>query len=68
MNELNIQVEEPTAADKGSVEGSLDVELAVQELRRGDICPECGRGRLDYDGLLNLACSECGFAVGGCFT
>lgn len=38
------------------------------ELRAGDLCPRCGKARLDYDGLLNLACPECGYALGGCFT
>jgi hypothetical protein len=36
-------------------------------LQSGDLCPGCGKTELDYDGLLNLSCSECGFAVsGGC--
>jgi hypothetical protein len=38
------------------------------ELHPGDICPECPQGRLDYDGMLNLSCSECGFSLSGCFT
>jgi uncharacterized protein (DUF983 family) len=38
------------------------------ELRAGDLCPRCRSARLDYDGLLNLACPQCGFAIGGCFT
>ncbi len=37
-------------------------------LRTGDICPQCLSGRIDYDGLLNLACSECGYSLSGCFT
>jgi uncharacterized protein (DUF983 family) len=36
--------------------------------RRGDRCPVCESGYLDYDGLLNLACQECGFSFTGCFT
>jgi hypothetical protein len=40
----------------------------AQEPRRGDACPKCGKGKLDYDGLLNLRCEACGFAVVGCFT
>lgn len=40
----------------------------VSELRVGDLCPKCFVGHLDYDGLLNLACPNCGFTVGGCFT
>jgi uncharacterized protein (DUF983 family) len=31
----------------------------------GDLCPKCGQGRLDYDGLLNLACPQCGYSLGG---
>ena len=40
----------------------------AQEPRRGDICPKCGKGKLDYDGMLNLCCEACGYAVVGCFT
>lgn len=36
--------------------------------RAGDLCPKCQRERLDYDGLLNLACPICGVVEGGCFT
>lgn len=57
-----------TESLKGTTEESVEPEPIVWEPRRGDICPICGRGRLDYDGLLNLACSECGYALGGCFT
>lgn len=38
------------------------------ELRSGDLCPQCEAEKLDYDGMLNLACPACGYAVGGCFT
>ncbi|MBN1536694.1 MAG: hypothetical protein JW908_08185 [Anaerolineales bacterium] len=39
-------------------------------LRRGDLCPQCGQGRMDYDGLLNLSCPQCGYTntTGGSFT
>ncbi|MFZ6018752.1 MAG: hypothetical protein ACOYXO_04010 [Chloroflexota bacterium] len=36
--------------------------------RPGKICPVCGLGIMDYDGLLNLVCPVCGFGEGGCFT
>lgn len=34
-------------------------------LRRGDVCPNCGEGRLDYNGLLNLECPLCRWALSG---
>lgn len=27
----------------------------------GDICPQCGQGKLDYNGLLELECPRCGY-------
>jgi len=38
------------------------------ELKPGDPCPVCLNGSLDYNGVLNLECSECGYTIGGCFT
>ncbi len=37
--------------------------------RAGQKCPRCRRGQLDYDGLLQLSCSACGYvAEGGIFS
>lgn len=41
---------------------------STHEVRAGDLCPKCKEERLDYDGLLNLTCPNCGYALGGCFT
>jgi uncharacterized protein (DUF983 family) len=30
-------------------------------LRMGDPCPQCGQGKLDYNGLLELECPRCGY-------
>ncbi|HSF82315.1 MAG TPA: hypothetical protein VLA49_13825 [Anaerolineales bacterium] len=60
-------------------DGPVEVEMMIlpgserparmaHELRSGERCPRCKRANLDYDGLLNLSCPECGYAVGGCFT
>jgi hypothetical protein len=38
------------------------------EPHAGDECPLCQQGRLDYDGLLNLACGRCGYTLSGGFT
>jgi len=38
------------------------------EIRFGSICPKCKKGKFDYDGMLNLVCSNCGYTSGGCFT
>jgi hypothetical protein len=37
-------------------------------VRVGDICPRCQNERLDYNGMLNLVCPNCGVIEGGCFT
>lgn len=39
-----------------------------QDLKPKDLCPHCQQGQLDYDGLLNLCCDQCGFILAGCFT
>jgi len=37
--------------------------------RVGGRCPQCEKGRLDYDGTLQLVCPNCGYvAAGGGFT
>lgn len=38
---------------------------SVKELRVGDLCPKCHMGHLDYDGVLNLACGNCGYVLSG---
>ena len=43
-------------------------DIALGLLHAGDTCPVCQKGVLDYDGMLNLSCQECGFSIGGCFT
>jgi len=40
-----------------------------EPLRRGSVCPQCGLGTLDYNGMLQLECHACGFVngeAGGC--
>jgi uncharacterized protein (DUF983 family) len=33
----------------------------IPQLHQGDLCPQCGRDKLDYNGLLELECPVCGF-------
>lgn len=42
--------------------------LIPHDLNEGDPCPLCGKGRLSYNGLLNLVCDQCGFELGGAHT
>lgn len=39
-----------------------------KHLHPGDICPNCGIGRIHYNTLLNLVCSKCNIIEAGVFT
>jgi uncharacterized protein (DUF983 family) len=32
-------------------------------IRRGSHCPRCGKGKMDFNGLLDLECDQCGFSL-----
>jgi ribosomal protein S27AE len=32
-------------------------------VRRGSPCPSCGKGIMDFNGLLNLECVQCGYTL-----
>ncbi len=49
-------------------QGKDQLEREAAPIGRDDLCPVCLKGHLDYNGLLNLECNECGYTVGGCFT
>jgi uncharacterized protein (DUF983 family) len=40
-------------------------QAIVLSYRRGAACPQCKTGRLDYNGLLELACDKCDFVLSG---
>jgi len=60
MNEQPESVGNTESSDNG---GKNKFDLSV-----GALCPNCKIGHLDYDGMLNLVCPECGWTAGGCFT
>jgi hypothetical protein len=37
-------------------------------LKAGDTCPQCQIAKMDYDCMLNLHCSNCGYTLAGCST
>ncbi|MEW6028886.1 MAG: hypothetical protein ACOYZ8_06355 [Chloroflexota bacterium] len=54
-----------SALERLLLEPEPPARLVVPPLRRGELCPQCGEGRLDYNGTLDLACPVCGFTSGG---
>jgi len=56
----------PSVSNEAAIGPAKWVSLA--RLRAGNLCPICQTESLDYDGLLNLVCPQCGYALGGCFT
>ena len=36
--------------------------------KAGDICPQCQIAKIEYDGMLNLSCPDCGYTLAGCST
>jgi hypothetical protein len=43
-------------------------EDSQRDMRAGALCPSCHKAEMDYDGLLNLVCVNCGYTLAGCFT
>lgn len=68
MNEGERLKQPKVARFEWVLEHHPDESHSHKEPRSGDPCPKCGQAVLEYDGLLNLSCPNCGYAVGGCFT
>ena len=48
--------------------GNGEWKTKVKRIRAGLTCPKCNAARLDYNGLLQLACPRCGVIEAGVFT
>jgi hypothetical protein len=57
-----------TGENKKILETLIFDQNKTTEIRFGSTCPICRNGSFDYDGMLNLVCSNCGYTSGGCFT
>lgn len=61
----------PIDLDASDLDGGVQERIAFQigaEPHAGDLCPACNKAYLDYDGLLNLSCPNCGYTLAGCYT
>lgn len=60
----------PTAVSSQITLSSNDTEgeKTEREMQPDVLCPQCRSGKLEYDSMLNITCSKCGFTIGGCFT
>lgn len=63
---MNEEKESEASENKDGVQKCGEIESFP---RPGDICPRCGKAKLEYNGLLNLECTLCHYEVqGGAFT
>ena len=46
----------------------FDPPIEVVNPKAGDTCPQCQIVKIDYDGMLNLSCPDCGYTLAGCST
>jgi hypothetical protein len=62
------QISPPDVNFELHVEEKTTGSVPEFDYRAGSLCPKCKKAVLDYDGLLNLVCPNCGTVQGGCFT
>ncbi len=64
--------QEPKIPEHSKEEITINVNdlsvLNTIEIRVGATCWKCKVGKFEYDGMLNLVCTNCGYTSGGCFT
>ncbi|MEZ0396103.1 MAG: hypothetical protein ABWK53_06740 [Anaerolineales bacterium] len=54
-------MEQPTLPDLPAEPPAQAEIFPLRPPRSGDPCPRCGQGKLDYNGLLELECTVCGY-------
>ncbi|HBX69360.1 MAG TPA: hypothetical protein DEH25_08235 [Chloroflexi bacterium] len=66
---------EPTSERLSAFEMSINLEFQAHAPSQGStnpkvgaLCPICQSAKMDYDGMLNLSCLQCGYSLAGCFT
>jgi len=69
MRELNKFIEPKLKSNLSEIEiKQPGCNKQLHRLELGTICPYCRKGRIHYNGLLNLECSKCGVTQTGAFT
>ena len=54
--------DKPNSPDASNSKPRFDaVAGSIELLQLGGLCPNCGQGKLDYNGLLELECPICGY-------
>jgi uncharacterized protein (DUF983 family) len=64
---LNLTIQKKSVRKSPDADGKIDAGKSLVP-GPGEVCPQCEKGILDYDGMLNLTCPICGHSFGGCFT
>ena len=57
-----MMADKPNLPEKNNKEPRFEAGAGSNELLRvGSLCPNCGQGEVDYNGLLELECPICGY-------
>ncbi len=71
MKMLNAKSNPSTHPSENTPKTDQAVSCSIQpgvSLQAGMICPRCGQAVIDYDGLLQLVCPNCGLKEAGACT
>jgi len=54
--------------ERDNHEGAYCIIIPTESLRPGMICARCKAAKIEYDGMLNLVCPNCGLTEAGACT